>query len=225
MEFSSFLIWMLAILLVYGLWAWWKDKGSIQRAWDQLTQRVRSGLKAASTLELLKVTQSMLRIEEQMESRLNMLEGPSAPQNQIADLSRGFEHRLLELEKSQELSRSYDPDALYQPRSIVRWGLRFTLHDSLWTYFGSNDLGQIQDSQLHTFVHGPFCRECLKRLVGRDQLHASAEIPLRCRHCGTAWDSQATDNKPVQMMTLKRQVFEYLDQEYHLRKNIQLNGP
>jgi hypothetical protein len=78
----------------------------------------------------------------------------------------------------------------------------------------------LEDGQIQAMVQGPFCRVCLKRLVGRDRVH-DAEVPAQCRHCGFSWSNQASDNLSISLLEVKRQVYDSLERELRTNRRVQ----
>ncbi|UCH90477.1 MAG: hypothetical protein JSU60_05000, partial [Nitrospirota bacterium] len=114
-----------------------------------------------------------------------------------------------------EGSKAYSKtDGFQRPRSIVRFGLRLTLSDTLWAHLGNSRVEDIEDFLIDSLLQGPFCPVCLKRWVGRDRSKNAMEVPGQCRHCGFSWDRQGTVGLPISLVQLKRRVYEKLDEEY-----------
>ncbi len=209
------------LVLAYGLWIWRKDGKSFQPFRDRVRYRIRSALGVVSRDEIQVMQERLQHKEQQLENRLTRVEGATKFSNQLQYFSKEIDRRLIQLERPENLTESSASPLIHHPRSIVRFGLRLTLSDIVWTNLGIKGVEEMDDQLLDTLVQGPFCPVCLKRLVGRDQAKHSAEVPAHCRHCGIAWDCHGRITLPMSLVELKRQVYDVLDQEYRACGTIQ----
>ena len=206
---------VVALVLAYALWIWWKDGKTWQPFCGRVRYRIRSAIGVVSQDEMSLMQKHFQRKEQEWESRVTKLEATAKFSNQLQYVSKEIERRLTQLEQSEDPNKSSeDIGQALQPRSIVRLGVRVTLSDVLWAHLGTEHVDEIEDHLIASMVQGPFCPVCLKRVVGRDRHKKLAEVPAQCRYCGVSWDCQGTVDYPMSLIDLKRQVYKELDQEY-----------
>jgi hypothetical protein len=207
MELMTIVSGVVALVLAYALWIWWKDGKTWQPFCGRVRYRIRSAIGVVSQDEMSLMQKHFQRKEQEWESRVTKLEATAKFSNQLQYVSKEIERRLTQLEQSEDPNKSSeDIGQALQPRSIVRLGVRVTLSDVLWAHLGTEHVDEIEDHLIDSMVQGPFCPVCLKRVV--------AEVPAQCRYCGVSWDCQGTVDYPLSLIDLKRQVYKELDQEY-----------
>ena len=211
MEVILILFWMVVVLLSYQLWVLLKRHGSFLRILKELSDRIRSGLGAVDVRELKTIQAEWFRLEQQGNLRkvLGVKAGEYFQQFQecfhkgelSVDGLEPFEDSVFDMDES-------DP----RPRSIMWKGLRFTLSDSFWFQMGVVPNEDVEDDQVQSMVQGPFCRGCLKRLVGRVPAQISY-VPAQCHNCGLSWSLHELDYPEMPLRDLKRMVYDMLDQK------------
>jgi hypothetical protein len=219
MELTSILLWVVMAFLGYRFWIWWKTNGSFQQILDQLRYRIRFVLRVVSVKELEAVQDNLLRLEQQIHAQLSHLKTAEKSSHQRQKCPQESDPPFVPFEQSGDSTSSMNAP-FSRPRSIVRNGLRFTLSDSIWSHMGVATREDLEDGQVQAMVQGPFCRVCLKRVVGRDRVH-DAEVPAQCRHCGFSWSNQESDSLSISLLELKRQVYESLDRELRTNRRVQ----
>lgn len=221
MELDLLAMWIAVIFLAFILWFLWKRGLAFQQIWISLRNQIRSGLGVIGVDELEIVQHNLRHLEQQMYNRLSHFEA-------LVKFSPHFQEHHHEIRQpllpsaSSHNTTSPAHGTSSKPRSIVRSGLRFTLSDSLWSHMGTisgEDVG-VDDSHIQAMVQGPFCRMCLKRLVGRTT-DPTVEIPALCRHCGVSWSRQTPDALRISLVDLKRQVYLSLVQEFRTGRSVQ----
>ena len=213
------LLWMVVVLLSYQLWVLLKRHGSLLRILKELSDRIRSGLGAVEVRELKTIQAEWFRLEQQGNLRkvLGVKAGEYFQQFQecfhkgerSVDGLEPFEDSVFDMDES-------DP----RPRSIMWKGLRFTLSDSIWFQTGLVPNEDVEDDQVQSMVQGPFCRGCLKRLVGRVPAQVSY-VPAQCHNCGLSWSIHELDYPEMPLRDLKRMVYNMLDQKVRMSRNVQ----
>ena len=214
MDFSYLTIGVVVVLLGACLWLWRNREGSIQQGWRRLLARVRLGLGASSRQEVERINAQLTALAHQMEGRVKALENESLLSHQLQEFSRVIDRRLLQLEQAGSSSHPSREEDISRPRSILHYGLRFTLSEALWSYVGVKRLSDLGEAQFVTLIQGPFCRMCLKRMVGRDRGQSGTIIPDHCRFCGVPWNSHEAQQSPPTDGGLKREVYESLDEKW-----------
>lgn len=206
---------IVAFVLTYALWIWWKDGKTWQPLCGRVRFRIRALLGVVSRDEMSVMQEHFQHREQQWEGRVAKLEANTKFSTQLQYVSKEIERRLIQLEQSEDPSTSSQNSwPVLHPRSLVRLGVRVTLSDVLWAHLGTERVDEIEDHFIDAMVQGPFCPVCLKRVVGRDRSKKNVEVPAQCRYCGVSWDYQGTVAYPLSLIDLKRQVYEQLDQEY-----------
>jgi hypothetical protein len=219
MELTSIFLWVVMAFLAYRFWLWWKANSSFQKFLDQLRCRIRFVLKVGSVKELEAVQDNLYRLEQQVHARLSHLKTSENFSHQLQKYPQGIDPPIVSFEHS-GASISLMNAPFSRPRSIVRHGLRFTLSDSIWSHMGEATREDLEDGQVQAMVQGPFCRVCLKRLVGRDRVH-TAEVPAQCRYCGFSWSNQEFNSLSISLFELKCQVYDSLARELRTNRRIQ----
>ena len=221
MELKTIVSGVAVLVLAYALWVWWNDGKTWRPFCARVRARIRSALGVVSREEMNIMQEHLQHSEQQWESRLTKLEATAKFSNQLQYASKEIERRLTLLEQSDDPNKSLDHTGLVlKPRSLVRLGVRLTLSDLFWAHLGTERVDEIEDNLIDTMVQGPFCPVCLKRVIGRDRNNKLAEVPAQCRYCGMSWDCEGSVNYPMSLITLKRQVYEQLDQEYRAGRTL-----
>lgn len=218
MDGTSILLWMVVVLLGYGFWVWVKSSHSFQNISDRIRHRIQSGLSVPSATELKAVQENLFRLEQQVQDRLAHLKPVDRFSHQLQKEPLEMNPPLVHVEQLEKFPAPITRP-LPRPRSIVRNGLCFTLSDSLWMHIGRMSGERLEDAELQSMLQGPFCRVCLKRLVGRDREYI-AEVPVQCRHCGTHWSNKNFGDQPISLLDLKRQIFLSLDREFQTSRRM-----
>lgn len=99
-------------------------------------------------------------------------------------------------------------------------GLRYTLSDSIWFQMEAVSNKDEEDDQVQSMAQGPFCRGCLKRLVGKVPVQVSG-VPDRCHNCGLSWSIHELDYPEMPLGDLKRMVYDMLDRKVKMSRNVQ----
>ncbi|WNM58896.1 hypothetical protein [Candidatus Nitrospira allomarina] len=182
MELMLILLWMVVVLLSYQFWVLGKTHGSFLQILKELSGRIRGRLEVVDVRELKTIQAKFFRLEQQVYFRkvLGVKAGAYFQQfhkcfhkgEPSVDGLASFEDSVFHLGRT-------DP----RPRSIIWKGLRFTLSDSIWFQTGVVPNEDVEDDQVQSMVQGPFCRGCLKRLVGRIPAQISY-VPAQCHNCG-----------------------------------------
>ncbi|MEJ2230110.1 MAG: hypothetical protein P8X46_02860 [Nitrospirales bacterium] len=217
MESTTIFLWAVVTFVGYRLWIWLKTNRS-QQILDHFRYQIRSGLKAVGIKELETVQENFSCLEQQVRARLSHVKIAENFSHQIQKCPQEINPPLVHFEQSGD---SIYPKDAPSPRSrSIEWnGLRFTLSDSFWAHMGVTRREDLEDGQLQTMVQGPFCRVCLKRLVGRDRTH-TAEVPAHCPHCGLSWGNQQYDSLSISLVDLKGQVYDHLiNREFKMSGN------
>lgn len=221
MELMTVVTGVVVVVLAYALWVWWNDGKTWQPFFGRARRRIRSALGVVSRDEMSRMQEHFQHREQQWESRVIKLEATTKFSHQLQYVSKEIERRLTRLEQSKDPNMSLeDIGRVLQPRSIVRFGVRLTLSDVLWSHLGTERVDEIEDHLIDAMVQGPFCPVCLKRVIGRDRSKKITEVPEQCRYCGISWDCQGSVDYPLSLINLKRQVYENLDQEYRAGRRI-----
>lgn len=192
---------------------------SCQAILEQLRGRIRSGLGVVGVNQLEAIQENLCRLEQKVVSCLSSKHSSEKFSPQPPKYLQEIDHSHIQIEQSWKFTPGRDL-SLPRARSITWNGLRFTLSDSIWSYLGSMPMQDIEDAQVQLMVQGPFCRACLKRLVGRHSVPV-AEVPKHCRHCGLSWSNQESDCLPISLVELKRRVFDDLDRESKASRAVQ----
>jgi hypothetical protein len=214
MELMIIVSGIVVLALAYALWVWWKDGRSLEPSCERIRHRLRSALGVISRDEMRVMQEHLQHLKQQSETRLTSLEGSVKFSTQLQYVSKEIDRRLTQLEMSEGAKKNSETACFQRPRSIVHFGLRWTISDALWAYLGISSVEDIEDSLIDSVLQGPFCPVCLKRWVGRDRSKNSREVPAQCRHCGVSWDRQGTVDLPISLVELKRKVYDKLDEEY-----------
>jgi hypothetical protein len=220
MELMTIVSGILVLALAYALWVWWRDGRSLEPSCDRIRHRLRSALGVISQDDMRVMQEQLQHLKQQSETRLTSLETTVKFSTQLQYVSKEIDRRLTQLEMSECSKKILETACFQRPRSIVRFGLRLTLSDALWTHLGISRVEDIEDSLIDSVLQGPFCPVCLKRWVGRNRSKNSMEVPAQCRHCGVSWDRQGTVALPISLVELKRKVYDKLDEEYRARGTI-----
>ena len=220
MDMMTVLSGLVALVLTYTLWVWWKDG----RTWKPLCGRVRGRIPAAlgvvSRDEMRMMKEYLQDREQQLENRVRKVETTAKFSHQLHDVLKEKERRVARLERSEGPQVSSETRNSPRPRSLVRLGVLVTLSDGLWDHLGTDAVADMEDHLIDAIVQGPFCQVCLRRVVRRDRHKKIAEVLAHCRYCGISWDSPQTVEYPLSLINLKRQVYQQLDEDYRAGKTI-----
>lgn len=219
MELILILLWMVVVLLSYQLWELRKTHGLFLRILKELSDRIRSGLGVVNVRELKTIQAELFRLEQQV--NLRKVLGVKAGEyfQQFQECFHKGELSLDGLEPFEDSVSDMD-GSVPRPRSIMWKGLRFTLSDSIWFQTGVVPNEDVEDDQVQFMVQGPFCRGCLKRLVGRVPAQISY-VPAQCHNCGLSWSIHELDYPEMPLSDLKRMVYNMLDQKVRMSRNVQ----
>ena len=219
MESSYLMMGFLVLLLVGGFWLWRYRANSGQEWWENVSAKIRSKLGVSSQKELVRLDHHLKSLEQRLEGRVKALESEALLSHQLQEHSRVIDRRLEQLEHTDPSHHDGHTEEGLRPRSILRHGLRFTLSDALWSYVGVKTLQDIGESQVVALIQGPFCRMCLKKMVGRHRGQMGSGIPRQCRFCGVPWNYPDSEEIPPTEVRLKGEVYEFLDRQQRLLRN------
>ncbi len=219
MELIFFVLWTVVVLLGYQLWVLWKTHGSFPQILKELPDGIRFGLGVVGLRELKNIQENIYRLEQQVHMR-------KVPGTTAEKFSQHFQEYFQKVEFSVDCLEPLD-DSLSamdgpvpRPRSIMWKGLRFTLSDSIWFQAGVVSNEDVEDDQVQDMVQGPFCRKCLKRLVGRVRVQV-AGVPAQCHNCGLSWSIHKLDYPEMPLGELKRLVYGMLDRKVRMSRKVQ----
>lgn len=219
MELIFILLWAMVALLGYQLWVLRKTYGAFRHIFEQLPDWIRSRLGVVGVEELENIQEKFFRLEQQVHVRKVSLTTAEKLSHQFPNCFEGVESSADRLKLSDDSLSPMD-GPVPRPRSIMWKGLRFTLSDSMWLQIGVVPKEDVEDDQVQAMVQGPFCRVCLKRLVGRDRVQI-AEVPAQCHNCGLFWSIHESDHRSMQLGDLKRMVYDMLDRKVRTSRNVQ----
>jgi hypothetical protein len=212
MEWTVILLLALGAFLVgYRLWVRLKAKILCLPVLENLRYRIRSALRVASAHELEAIQEKLLRLEEQIPARQAHLSPVKEFSPQREKYPQIIPSPVVPFDPSVSCTSKME-ELVTRSRSIVWSDLRFTLSDSIWLHVGVTPGEDLDDSQVQSMVQGPFCRGCLKRLVGRNRVLAD-EVPAQCHHCGLSWRNLGSHRLSIMLLDLKRQVYDNLDRK------------
>lgn len=219
MELILILLWMVVVLLSYQLWVLRKTHGSFLQILKELSDRIRSGLGVVDVRELKTIQVKFYLLEQKI--HFSRVLGVKAGKyfQQFQECFQKGELSVDGLEPFEDSVSDMD-GSVPRPRSIMWKGLRFTLSDSIWFQTGVVPNEEVEDDQVQSMVQGPFCRGCLKRLVGRGPAQISY-VPAQCHNCGLSWSIHELDDPEVPLRDLKRMVYDMLDQKVRMNRNVQ----
>lgn len=220
MEMMTVVSGVVAFVLTYALWVWWKDGNTWGPLCSRVRHRIRTALGAVSRDEMRVMQEYLQDKEQQLENRLTKVETAAKFSHQLQYVSKEIDRRLTQLERSKGPRISIETRSRQRPRSLVRLGVRLTLSDVLWAHLGTDPVNDIEDHLIDAMIQGPFCPVCLKRVVGRDRHKKISQVPAQCRYCGVSWDGPGTIEYPLSVIDLKRQVYQQLDQEFRAGKTM-----
>lgn len=219
MELILILLWMVVVLLSYQLWVFRKTHGSFLQILKELSDRIRSGLGVVDVRELKPIQAKFYLLEQKV--HFSRVLGVKAGEyfQQFQECFHKGELSVDGLEPFEDSVSDMD-GSVPRPRSIMWKGLRFTLSDSMWFQTGVVPNEEVEDDQVQSMVQGPFCRGCLKRLVGRGPAQISY-VPAQCHNCGLSWSIHELDDPEMPLRDLKRMVYNMLDQKVRMNRNVQ----
>jgi hypothetical protein len=221
MEMMTVVSGVVALVLAYALWVWWKAGPNREPLCGRVRHRICTALRAVSRDEMRVMKEHIQDREQQVENRLTKVETAAKFSHQLQCVSKEIDRRLTQLERGEGPHISIETRKRQRPRSLVRLGVRVTLSDGLWAHLGTDLVEDIEDHLIDAMVQGPFCPGCLKRVVGRDRHKKFSEVPAQCRYCGVSLDGPGTIAYPLSIIDLKRQVYQQLDQEFRAGKTMQ----
>lgn len=220
MEMMTVVSGVVAFVLTYALWVWWKDGNTWEPLCSRVRHRIRTALGAVSRDEMRVMQEYLQDKEQQLENRLTKVETAAKFSHQLQYVLKEIDRRMTQLERSKGPHISIETRSSQRPRSLVRLGVRLTLSDVLWAHLGTDPVDDIEDHLIDAMVQGPFCPVCLKRVVGRDRHKKFSQVPAQCRYCGVSWDGPGTIEYPLSVIDLKRLVYQQLDQEFRAGKTM-----
>ncbi len=220
MELIDIIFGVIALALGYGFWVWWKDGKSLRPFLQRVCLWIRSTVGAVSQEEMRMLRQQVKGMEQQWEAKLKKLERSIQMSSPLQSVSKEPDQHLTGFEAQKHLELCVE-EAGARPRSIVRFGLRLTVGDALWSHLGVSAIDVVEDRIIETMLQGPFCPICLKRVFVRNRSNYSESMPSHCRHCGVSWDNQGFVDGESSLLDMKRQVYAQLDQEYRTTGKIQ----
>lgn len=219
MELTFIVLCTVVVLLGYQLCVLWKIHGSFLQILKKLPDRIRSGLGVVSVRELKNIQGNFYRLEQQVHDR-------KVPGTTAEKFAQHFQECFQNVKLPVDCLEPFDDslsamdDPVPRPRSIMWNGLRFTLSDSIWFQVGVVPNEDVEDDQVQAMVQGPFCRRCLKRLVGRVHVQVSG-VPAQCHNCGLSWSIHELDYPEMPLGELKRMVYDMLDRKVRMGRNVQ----
>lgn len=202
---------MVLLFVGYRFWISRHAMDSCQAILEHLRGRIRSGLRVVGENQLEAIQENLCRLEQQVLSHLSSKNSSEKFSPHPPKYLQAIDHSFIQIEQFRSSTPARDL-SIPRSRSITWNGLRFTLSDAIWSYLGLIPMQDIDKDQVQRMVQGPFCRVCLKRLVGRFSV-PSAEVPKHCRHCGSSWSNKKSDCLPISLVELKRRVFDDLDRK------------
>lgn len=213
------LLWALVALLGYLLWVLLKKLGTFHHIFEQLPQWIRSGLGVVGIKDLKDIQEKIFGLKQEICVReVSVTTADKLPaQFQECTEEVGLPVDRLELFDD---SLSVIDGPASRPRSIMWNGLRFSLSDSIWLRMGVVPKEDVEDSQVQVMVQGPFCRACLRRLVGRNGVQI-AVVPAQCHNCGLSWSKHEFVCSAILLNDLKRMVYDMLDRKVRANQNVQ----
>jgi len=191
----------------------------IHHIFEQLPDWIRSGLGVVGVRELKSIQEKFFRLEQQVHLRKVSVTTAEKFSHQFQEWFEEVESPVERLEPSDDSLAAMD-GPVPRPRSIMGKGLRFTLSDSMWLQIGVVSKEDVEDDQVQAMVQGPFCRVCLKRLVGRDRVQV-AEVPAQCHNCGLSWSIHESDHRSMPLGDPKRMAYDMLDRKVRTSRNVQ----
>jgi hypothetical protein len=211
MDAPTFFFWFLVICLILGGWLWRHKRGE----WGgrSIPQVLRTYLKAAGSDDLRLIRAEAKEARDQLATRLNELEGQVQVLRQSGAAPQEGDSRSSPRQDTGPFHIPKDPSESVCYRSITRFGLRFTLSDSLWVQAGKTSSDLLTDHEVSAMVQGPFCPKCLKRWVKRETGGRISDLSDHCRFCGVAWAKPHFEHGHIHVMNLKRWVYDHVDQE------------
>ena len=211
MELSLILLWAVVVFLSYQIWVLRNRHCSFLQILKEVSDRIRPGLEVVDVRELKTIQAEIFRLEQKVNLRkvLEVKDGRNSQQFQEC-----FHKGELPVNGLEPIEDSaFDKGGpVPRPRSIMWKGLRFTLSDSIWFKTGVVANEDVEDDQVQSMVQGPFCRECLKRLVERVPAQI-IYVPAQCHNCGLSWSIGELDYPEMPLRDLKRIVYNMLDQQ------------
>lgn len=211
MDAPTLFFWALVIFVILGGWLWRHKRG--EWGFHAFPQVLRRYLKAAGSDELQMVRVEAKEAREQLSTRLKALEGQVQVLRQSGAGLQEDDPRSSPRQDAGPLRVSRDPSESAYYRSITRFGLRFTLSDSLWGHAGKTSSDLLTDHEVSAMIQGPFCPKCLKRWVKRETGGRIADLSEHCRFCGVAWAKPHFEHGHIHVINLKRWVYDHVDQQ------------
>lgn len=215
-------LWVLGFLVigVLAVWGWVKSSGkSADRqagGYVRFKQQVRMWLQAADREELSTLRQQLEAQRSELASRLDRLEVTLTRQGRLDNWANEVNSRLCQLELSKAPLQEKAGSQHVFAKSILCLGVRVTLMDQIWSELGIVNPQDLQDSQIHKWIQGPFCRNCLRSLVVQSAKGHGKTVRTQCRYCTLPWREDAA--APLSLVQVKREVYEYLDGAYRNSK-------
>jgi hypothetical protein len=211
MDAPTFFFWFLVVCLILVGWLWRHKRG--EWGFRSIPQVLRRYLKAAGSDELQVVRVEAKEAREQLATRLHALEAQVQVLRQSGAAPREREPRSSPRQDTGPFHVSKDASESACYRSITRFGLRFTLSDSLWGHAGKTSSDLLTDQEVSAMIQGPFCPKCLKRWVKRVTGGRISDLSERCRFCGVPWAKPDFEHGHIHVINLKRWVYDHVDHE------------
>ncbi len=211
--------WWVLVIFVVGVcvvWFWKKkcgENGDSRRTGSAtLKKQVRLWLQTADQEELNILRQQLEVQRAELESRLDRLDVTLFQQGRLESWASEVNGRLSQLEVSKVSHQEKEGSPQVFTKSILCLGMRVTLMDQLWHELGIVNPQDVQDPQIHKWIQGPFCRNCLRSLVVHGDKEHEKTVRTQCRYCSLSWREASTVS--LSLLRVKREVYEYLDVAY-----------
>ena len=196
-------------MILVWLWGSARNSGGEGNGWTILKKRILRWLHAVDQEELSNVRQQLELQRTEISARLDRLEVTLTHQGRLENWATEVNSRLCQLELSQEPHRKTETSHLTHSKSVLCLGFRITLTDQIWQGLGIVNPQDLQDGQIHQFIQGPFCRNCLRSLVVDNTENDERTVRAQCRYCSLAWREDS--GTLLSLRQVKREAYEYLD--------------
>ncbi len=213
MDGESFWVWgLLGIILIIG-WVWTKRRGvSVDHDRPDASNLQKQILRwlGIADLEELSVLRQQLETQRlEIATRLDRLDLALTHQGQVENLASEVNGRLSQLEAAKASLQAAEQSKRGFSKTILCLGVRVTLMEQIWSELGIVNARDVQDSQIHKWIQGPFCRNCLRSLVVQGEKSHEKFVRSQCRYCSLPWREASAS--PISLVFIKREVYEYLD--------------
>ena len=210
--------WVLIVFVVGVCVVWFWKKGCRENGSSSLSgcatlkSQVRQWFRAADQEELSTLRHQLEVQCAELESRLDRMGVTLAQQGRLESWASEVNGRLSQLELSKVPHQEQEESHHVFTKSLLCLGMRVTLMDQLWHELGIVNPQDVQDSEIHKWIQGPFCRNCLRSLVLHGEKEHEKSVRTQCRYCSLSWREAST--VPLSLLRVKREVYEYLDATY-----------